>query len=72
MLKHADFASEWRKSRSEDLTFQNFPGENAPGPPYRGGPPLASPLFEPPMLKTWIRARNLSFFPSLFYSFNGF
>ena len=37
MLKHADFASEWRKSRSEDLTFQNFPGENAPGPPTGGG-----------------------------------
>ena len=42
MLKHADFVSEWRKSRFRGLDIS-----------------LASPLFEPPMLKTWIRARAL-------------
>ena len=35
---------------SEDKNFQNFPGEDAP----------ALPLIEPPVVKTWIRPRNLS------------
>ena len=72
MLKHADFASEWRKSRFRGLDISKFSGRECPRSPLQRGAPLASPLFEPPMLKTWIRARNLSFFPSLFYSFNGF
>ena len=53
MLKHADNLPQNGGNRvSEDLKFQNFPGEDAPGPPYR-----EAPLFKPPMLKTWIRAR---------------
>ena len=51
MLKHADFASEWRKSRFSGLEI--LWGRMPPDPPT-GGPPSAPPLFEPSMLKTWI------------------
>ena len=61
MLKHADFASEWRKSRFRGLKISQFSG-GMPRTPYRG-PPSAPPLFESPMLKTWIRASRLRVVP---------
>ena len=56
MLKQADFASKWWKSRFRGLKISKFSGGGC-RTPYRG-PPSAPPLFEPPMLKTWIRARG--------------
>ena len=56
MLKHADFASEWQKSRFRGLEISKFSGGVPPDPPT-WGPPSAPPLFEPPVLKTWIRTR---------------
>ena len=53
MLKHADFASEWRKSRFRGLEISKFSGGGCPQTPYRGAA-FGPPLFEPPMLKTWI------------------
>ena len=48
MLKHADFASEWRKSRFQGLEISKFSGEDVPGPPYRGaafGAPFVRTLY---------------------------
>ena len=68
MLKHADFASEWRKSRSEDLTFQNFPGENAPDP-LQGGATFGVPSVRTPYAENLDPRQKLVFlsFSLLFF-----
>ena len=57
MLKHATLPQNGGNRVSEDLKFQTFRGEDTPDPPT-GGRPSALSFFEPPMLKTWIRART--------------
>ena len=37
MLKHADFASEWRKSRFRGLEISKFSGGGCPRTPLQGG-----------------------------------
>ena len=48
MLKHADFASEWRKSRFQGLEISKFSGGGCPRTPLQGGR-LQRPLCSNPL-----------------------
>ena len=46
MLKHADFASKWRKSRFRGLEISKFSGGRCPRTPLQGGPFVQTPYAE--------------------------
>ena len=55
-LKHADFASECRKSRFRGLKIPKFPQGS-----QTDALPSAAPLIRPHFVKTWIRPRKRVF-----------
>ena len=57
ILKHADFASEWRKSRFRGLEISKFSEGGCPRTTLLGRRLRRPPFLEPPLLKAWIRAR---------------
>ena len=65
MLKHADFASEWRKSHFWGLKILNFPGEDAPGPPYKGAA-FGAPFVWTPYAENLYPCQNLLYFWSAY------
>ena len=60
ILKHTEFASEWRKSLFRGLKISKFSGGGCPRTPLLGRRLRRTPFIEPSHQKNWIRASLLS------------
>ena len=69
ILKQADFASNWRKSRFRGLEIYKIFRERKPPDPPTGEPPKVAPFHRTPLLKTWIRP---SIAPTKYFMLNFF
>ena len=60
ILKHVDFASEWRESCFRGLEFFTIFRGRMPPDPLQGGRRRQPPFIKPPLLKTCIRLTALA------------